>query len=78
MDVPKTEVGAAEWRMLGAPVLIVDDDLVIRTVVRSALEGAGIEVADVADGQAAVDYVARQRPARFSWTWGYQFSTASR
>ncbi len=65
MNVPKTVVGSehAESRTPGAPVLIVEDDVIIRTALRSALEGEGIEVADVADGQAAVDYVARQRPA---------------
>jgi DNA-binding response OmpR family regulator len=55
MDTPRT---VAE-----APVLIVDDDVVIRTVLRSVLEDEGIEVAEAADGQAAVDYVRRQRPA---------------
>jgi CheY-like chemotaxis protein len=65
MDVPRREAGAsgAMPEIPGAPVLIVDDDVVIRTVLRSVLEDEGIEVAEAADGQAAVDYVSRQRPA---------------
>jgi DNA-binding response OmpR family regulator len=55
MDIPRT--------VAGTPVLIVDDDAVIRTVLRSVLEDEGIEVAEAADGQAAVDYVSRRRPA---------------
>ena len=65
MDIPSAAIDSAraESKMPSAPVLIVDDDVVIRRVLRSALEGEGIEVNEVADGQAAVDYVIRQRPA---------------
>lgn len=65
MNVPR-DVGARSSggsQSPTAPVLIVDDDVVIRTVLRTVLEDEGLEVAEAADGQAAVDYINGRRPA---------------
>ena len=42
--------------------LVVDDQEVFRTGLRSLLEGEGFEVADAPDGEAALQCVARFRP----------------
>jgi CheY-like chemotaxis protein len=45
------------------PVLVVDDDPAVRDLVRRGLEREGLAVAEAADGRAALDEVARRRPA---------------
>lgn len=44
-------------------ILVVDDDPSLRTVVRMALERAGFEVCEAADGRAALAAVAAEPPA---------------
>src|SRR5919202_5944459 len=43
-------------------ILVVEDEDYLRGLIRLALERAGYRVRDVADGEAALDLVARQRP----------------
>jgi signal transduction histidine kinase len=43
-------------------ILIVDDDPIVRSLMRAALEGDGHEVVEAADGEAAVGVYERQRP----------------
>jgi DNA-binding response OmpR family regulator len=43
-------------------ILVVEDEDYLRGLIRLALERAGYRVLDVADGEAALDAVARQRP----------------
>ena len=45
------------------PVLVVDDDPIIRSLLRHALEDEGLEVETVADGPAALRRAATRRPA---------------
>jgi DNA-binding response OmpR family regulator len=45
------------------PVLVVEDDVGTRELLRAALEGEGLVVATAADGQAALRWLSRQRPA---------------
>jgi CheY-like chemotaxis protein len=45
------------------PVLVVDDDPVMRDLVRRALEKEGVPVAEAEHGRAALEQVARQTPA---------------
>ena len=44
-------------------VLVVDDDEVIRGLVRDGLEREGFDVSDVADGSAALERLAGDRPS---------------
>jgi DNA-binding response OmpR family regulator len=44
-------------------VLVVEDDPGVRDVILLALEGEGIPATGVTDGQAALDWIARRRPA---------------
>jgi DNA-binding response OmpR family regulator len=43
-------------------ILVVEDEGYLRGLIRLALERAGYRVRDVADGEAALEAVARQRP----------------
>jgi DNA-binding response OmpR family regulator len=43
-------------------ILVVEDEGYLRGLIRLALERAGFRVEDVADGEAALEAVARQRP----------------
>src|SRR5262245_48679582 len=43
-------------------ILVVEDEDYLRGLIRLALERAGYRVRDVADGEAALDAVAQQRP----------------
>src|SRR5438093_5293135 len=43
-------------------ILVVEDEPYLRGLLRLALERAGFRVRDVADGEAALEAVARQRP----------------
>jgi two-component system KDP operon response regulator KdpE len=43
-------------------VLVIDDEPQIRRIVRTALEGASTRVAEAADGAAALDQLAAERP----------------
>jgi DNA-binding response OmpR family regulator len=43
-------------------ILVVEDEDYLRGLIRLALERAGYRVDDVADGEAALEAVARQRP----------------
>jgi two-component system OmpR family response regulator len=45
-----------------AKILLVDDEPAIRALVRAALEGAGHEVIDAADGASALPMAREQRP----------------
>ncbi|HEX9467017.1 MAG TPA: diguanylate cyclase [Acidimicrobiia bacterium] len=45
------------------PVLVVDDSVAIRRILRRALEGAGYRVTEAADGQQALDACRADRPA---------------
>ena len=45
-----------------ARILVIDDDVQIREMLRQMLEGEGFEVADAADGNAAIK-IQRERPA---------------
>ena len=47
------------WR----DVLVVDDDPNVRQLIRWALEDEGLAVVAAADGRAALDAIARERPA---------------
>jgi len=44
-------------------VLVVDDDPNVRQLIRWALEDEGLAVVAAADGRAALDAIARERPA---------------
>lgn len=44
------------------PILIVDDDSTIRSLVRRALTGAGYAVVAAPDGEAALEVVEAERP----------------
>jgi CheY-like chemotaxis protein len=44
-------------------VLLVDDELSIRTICRVNLEGDGLAVAEAADGSDALEQVKRERPS---------------
>lgn len=48
--------------LAAARVLVVDDDAVVRGLVRDGLEREGFEVAEVGDGSAVFDEIARFRP----------------
>lgn len=55
--------GKPESRAAAVRVLIVDQDPLVRRVVRDALAGSGISVvAEAADGREAVDLAARHQP----------------
>ena len=56
---PSTE-GAA--RRTGRPVLVVDDDDQIRSLVRATLEEEGFPVAEAGDGRAALEMAATVDP----------------
>lgn len=45
------------------PVLVVDDNAQVRKMLRWALEEEGLAVQTAADGRAAIESIARQRPA---------------
>lgn len=45
-----------------AKILIVDDNDLVRTTTRTMLQGAGHEVDETGDGNAAVDYVRKTPP----------------
>jgi two-component system response regulator MprA len=51
-------VGAEEAR----PILVAEDDAAIRSLVQWALEDEGFVIDVVADGAAAIDYLAARRP----------------
>ena len=44
------------------PVLVVDDDPIVRGLICRALDEEGIEVVEADDGQQALDEAARNRP----------------
>ena len=46
-----------------APILVVDDDMTIRQMIRWALEDEGFRVDTTGDGQQALDHATRRRPA---------------
>ncbi|MFN8559238.1 MAG: response regulator [Dehalococcoidia bacterium] len=46
-----------------APVLVVDDDAGIRTMIREVLEDEGYPVLTAADGRAALERIVEQTPA---------------
>ena len=48
--------------MSGATVLIADDSLVIRAVVRAGLEGEGYSVREAVDGTTALEECRQQPP----------------
>jgi CheY-like chemotaxis protein len=54
----QTEAGAA----VTAPVLVVDDDPIVRGMIRQALEDDGLAVVTAADGQEALQEATRVRP----------------
>ena len=43
-------------------LLVVDDDSAVRRFMRRAVQGAGYEVVEAADGDQAVELVGRERP----------------
>lgn len=43
-------------------VLVVDDDMMLRYLAREALELEGFRVQEAADGAAALDQIAHERP----------------
>lgn len=47
---------------MSTQVLVVDDSPIIRELLRLSLEGAGFEVTEAEDGEAAVDTLKRRTP----------------
>jgi len=45
----------------GAKILIVDDEETLRTLVKYELENQGFDIHDVATGEAALEYLAKNR-----------------
>jgi two-component system phosphate regulon response regulator PhoB len=54
--------GQADREAEPGGILVVEDEGYLRGLIRLALERAGYRVRDVADGEAALEAVARQRP----------------
>jgi len=55
--------GRDDGRPTGAPrILVVDDEVSIRTICRINLEAAGIEVIEAEDGEAALQAIATAQP----------------
>lgn len=53
-----------------APILIVEDDLSLRDIIRWALEDEGFAVEAVSDGEQAVSRLTQRRPALVVLDWG--------
>src|SRR5947208_13794469 len=51
------------------PILVVEDDPLIRWSIRCALEDEGLSVEEAADGWQALERAARQRPALVVLDW---------
>lgn len=48
--------------MVSTKVLVCDDELVLRTLIKAALEPQGFEIVEAADGDEAVDLARLERP----------------
>ena len=55
--------------MSGAKILVVDDDLQIRRVMRKMLTAQGYAVNDVRSGEEALDRLRRDRHDLSCWIW---------
>ena len=53
-----------------APILVVEDDAQLRQLLRWTLESEGLSVETASDGQEALEWVARFRPALVVLDWG--------
>lgn len=54
--------GSPQDRFAAAPILVVDDDAKIVTLVRTYLEREGLSVVTASDGRAALEAIREQRP----------------
>ena len=58
-----TTAFSMEQKNASVPILVVDDDLAIRTMLETVLEDEGYQVVLAGNGQEALEQVRRQRPA---------------
>lgn len=62
VDPPTTSARASVTPVAMPSVMVVEDELVIRLILRTMLEEAGYQVMDAQDGMEAVDLYAREAP----------------
>ena len=61
--MPETAAQGRDARAEQAPILVVDDDRLVRQAIRWALEDEGLQVETVADGHQALKRLAQRKPA---------------
>jgi CheY-like chemotaxis protein len=63
---------------MAAMVLLVEDERILRELVRSCLERAGLTVLSTGSGAEAITLASWQRRTLSSWTWACRMCPARR